>query len=151
MSDEKSKLIIDEDWKSQVEAEKEAATSPQDSADVASADVASSAEPASAEAPSAGDPNDPPMPPASFAMLISTLATEAMMALGQMPHPVTGEVTPRRNQAKYIIDTIEMLHESTQGNVPADETEGVGQLLHQLRMAYVGMSTPPATPAPPVE
>ena len=32
------------------------------------------------------------MPPASFEMLLTTLATEALMALGQVPHPITGKV-----------------------------------------------------------
>ena len=124
MSEEK-KIIIDEDWKSQVEAEKAAAksTEPEEST------------PAGEQA----FPTDPPMPPASFTILISTLATEAMMALGQMPHPVTGEVMSRPNQAKYLIDTIGMLKEKTAGNVTPEETSGVEELLHSLRMAYVSM------------
>ncbi|MGI9455362.1 MAG: DUF1844 domain-containing protein [Aeoliella sp.] len=125
------KIIIDEDWKSQVEAEKEAANqehAPTDPNDALP----------QADAPDA----DLPMPPASFSMLVSSLATEAMMALGQLPHPVTGEVEPRRHQAKYLIDTIEMLREKTIGNVAAEESAGVEELLHQLRMAFVQM---PAT------
>ena len=137
MSDEKPKIIIDEDWKSQVEAEKAAAkegeTSPESGAE------ASDAAPSDV---------DPPMPPASFAMLIQSLVAEAMIALGQLPHPASGEIMPRRNQAKYLIDTIEMLHEKTLGNVAAEESAGVEQLLHQLRMAFVAM---PAGESPPTE
>ena len=125
MSEEKPKIIVDEDWKSQVEAEKAAAKG-----------GASEPEAAAAEPPTM---EDPPMPPASFAMLIQSLVAEAMMALGQLPHPLTGEVTPRRNQAKYLIDTIEMLREKTLGNVAAEESAGVEQVLHQLRMAFVAM------------
>lgn len=136
MSDEKPKIIIDEDWKSQVEAEKAAAQqTPEDPASQTS------------DAPSDTSlDSDPPMPPASFTMLISSLASEAMMALGQLPHPITGEVTPRRNQAKYLIDTIEMLHEKTAGNVAPEETAGVQELLHSLRMAFVAMPKSQATP-----
>ncbi len=137
MSEEKPKIIIDEDWKSQVEAEKAAAkageTSPESGAeasDTAAADV------------------DPQMPPASFAMLIQSLVAEAMIALGQLPHPATGEITPRRNQAKYLIDTIEMLREKTLGNVAAEESAGVEQLLHQLRMAFVAMPAGESSPKP---
>lgn len=133
MSEEK-KIIIDEDWKSQVEAEKEAAKTGKEDGS------AEGEKPAEAYSES-----DPPMPPASFVVLISTLATEAMMALGQMPHPLTGEVTPRRNQAKYLIDTIEMLRDKTKGNVEPEETAGVDELLHTLRMAFVSM---PKTPPP---
>jgi hypothetical protein len=79
------------------------------------------------------------MPPASMQMLVSTLATEALMALGQIPHPHTGQVTPRRNQAKYLIDTIELLKDKTLGNIPAEDTAGIGELLHTLRLAFVQM------------
>jgi hypothetical protein len=122
--DEEKKIYIDEDWKAQVEAEKEAAKAFK--------------EQPPEETPKVDD-NDPEMPPASFAMLVSTLATESFIALGMMAHPMTGEVAPRRNQAKYLIDTIAMLAETTKGNVPAEETAGVDELLHSLRMAFLQM------------
>lgn len=130
MSDEEKKIIIDEDWKSQVEAEKEAAKS--------------ASEPTSDEAAAAaGEGQMPPMPPASYMMHISMLASEAMMSMGQMPHPATGETGVHPEQAKYLIDTIAMLCEKTKGNVSAEETQGVEQLLHQLRMAYVAIPKAP--------
>src|SRR5262245_26630755 len=105
---EEKKLIIDEDWKSQVEAEKHAAAEqPQ-----------AQAKRGAADAPyDEGD--DIEMPPASLEMLVSTLVTEAMIALGQIPHPATGKAELRPNQAKYLIDTIGVLSEKTKGNVSA--------------------------------
>lgn len=141
MSEEKPKIIIDEDWKSQVEAEKQAAKQ--------EVDQPSQASPTNQQGEALED--DPPMPPASFTMLISSLASEAMMALGQIPHPVTGEVFRRRNQAKYLIDTIEMLHEKTAGNVAAEETAGVQELLHSLKMAFVAMPKSSAASEPAQE
>lgn len=137
MADDKPKIIIDEDWKSQVEAEKEAAKNP-DTDSLAAAKQEADGNGSQGESAEQMD-SDPPMPPASFSMLISSLATEAMMALGQLPHPVSGEVSPRRNQAKYLIDTITMLHEKTKGNVAEEESTGVQELLHQLKMAFVQM------------
>ena len=80
MADDK-KIIIDEDWKSQVEAEKEAAKQPPSPTGTIR------------QRPTvrAGDSDDFQMPPASLEMLVSTLVTEAMIALGQMPHPATGQ------------------------------------------------------------
>jgi hypothetical protein len=127
MADEK-KIIIDEDWKSQVQAEKEAAKQ-------------KSPQPSAAEAAKAG--GDFQMPPASLEMLITTLVTEAMISLGQAPHPHTGEVVFQPQQAKYLIDTIDMLREKTQGNVTPDEMQLMEQLLHQLRMVYVQLTTAP--------
>jgi hypothetical protein len=122
MSDEK-KLIIDEDWKSQVEAEKRQANEQQ-----------SKTTPADQETP---PPRDVRMPPASFEMLLTSLATEALIALGQMPHPLTGNMESSRDHAKYLIDTIEVLRDKTKGNLNGDESELLESILHQLHMAFV--------------
>ncbi|MEO1496506.1 MAG: DUF1844 domain-containing protein [Planctomycetota bacterium] len=149
MSEEK-KIIIDEDWKSQVEAEKEAAAQSPPATDPTPAPAAESApEPPAAaggEPPGAND-IDPPMPPASIGMLISSLATEAMISMGHFPHPLTGDATPRRNQAKYLIDTLDVLKQKTAGNLTDDESKAIEDVLHQLRMAFVTNPAPPQTPA----
>jgi hypothetical protein len=127
---EEKKLIIDEDWKSQVEAEKQAAKQP--------------APPHATTGATDGPPSDVDdfeMPPASLEMLVSTLVTEAMIALGQIPHPATGKTEYRPNQAKYLIDTISVLSEKTRGNVSAEEEQAFTNLLHQLRMAFVALTT----------
>jgi hypothetical protein len=134
---EDKKLIIDEDWKSQVQAEKEAANR---AAETSSASLAGGA-----DAASSGSDEDYEMPPASLEMLVSTLATEAMIAMGQIPHPATGKPELRPNQAKYLIDTIAVLGEKTKGNITPQEEEAFSSLLHQLRMAYVA-ATPAARP-----
>jgi len=118
MSDEK-KIIIDEDWKSQVEAEKET--------------LAENAEKTPAyESPQAGQ-----MPPASFEMLLTTFATEAMVAMGQFPNPVTQETIHSPEHAKYAIDMLQMLEEKTKGNLNEGEQTMMTDLLYQLQMLYV--------------
>src|SRR4051812_39913593 len=107
MPDEK-KIIIDEDWKSQVQAEKAAASKP------------AATESPERPAPE-GDDQDPTMPPASFEMLVTTLATEALMAMGQIPHPLTNKIELRRNQAQYLIDTLDLLREKTKNNLSPQE------------------------------
>jgi hypothetical protein len=133
MPDEK-KIIIDEDWKSQVEAERA---------------EAAKAKPAVAEAPAttgkeSSEATDPQMPPASFEMLLTTLATEALMALGQVPHPVTGNVEVRRNQAKFLIDTVDVLRQKTAGNLTTQEQQVLDSLLHQMRLIFVQTADAPA-------
>lgn len=125
MSEEK-KIIIDDDWKSQVAAEKEALKQ----------------EPSDAEAES---PEQlPQMPPASFEMLVTTLATEAMVALGQFPNPATQELSLSLDHASYAIDMLTMLEEKTKGNRTPEEETMMTQLLHQLRMMFVQVQeTPP--------
>ena len=122
------KIIIDEDWKSQVQAEKEAAAK------------ASEAAPAVSTSESATEPpelQDPPMPPASFELLLTTLATEALIALGQVPHPLTGKVQVQRNQAQFLIDTVDMLRTKTKGNLTSSEEQVIDSLLHQMRIVFV--------------
>jgi hypothetical protein len=123
MADEK-KIIIDEDWKSQVQAEKEAA---------------SKSKPAESPgaAPSSQAPGDMPMPPASFELLLTMLATEAMVALGQIANPVTGKVDVHRGQAQYLIDLIDVLRDKTKGNLTPGEEQLIETLLHQLHMVFV--------------
>jgi hypothetical protein len=137
MSDEK-KIIIDEDWKSRVAAEKEALTrepsAPQPAGDEGTAAAASA--------------QLPPMPPASFEMLVTTLATEAMIGLGQIPHPMTDNIHADADQARYAIDMIEMLAEKTRGNLTPGEEHGLRDLLHQLRMAFLATQRT-ATPVTP--
>jgi hypothetical protein len=131
MADDK-KIIIDEDWKSRVEAEK------------AEAEKAKSAPAATATNEDASDLADPPMPPASFEMLLTTLATEALVALGQVPHPVTGKTQVQRNQAKFFIDTVDILRQKTSGNLTTSEQQVIDSLLHQMRLVFVQTATAPS-------
>ena len=65
---------------------------------------------------------DPKLPPASFEMLVTTLATEALAALGQMPHPPTDKAELQPNHAQYLIDTLDVLRQKCQGNLtPAEQ------------------------------
>jgi len=131
MADDK-KIIIDEDWKSQVQAEKEAAAK-KGTGDPPAA--------SSGEANTGSNGGSVKFPPPSFEMLVTTLATEALVALGQVPHPLSGKAEPQPEQAKYLIDTIEVLQQKTKGNLSAAEQQLVDSILHQLRMLYVTAAT----------
>ena len=123
------KIIIDEDWKSQVQAEKEAAQE-------------AARERAPAEKP--GRPKGP-LPPPSLTFLTSSLGMQAMIAMGILPNPVDNKVEADLEQAKHLVDTIQMLWEKTEGNRTADETAAIDGLLHELRLAYVTVQDrPPA-------
>ena len=129
---QEKKIIIDEDWKAQVEAEKEA-TKQQESA-------------------AADQPQQPAdemeMPPASLPLLITTLATQALASMGQIPDPVDGKAIVRLDVARHFIDTLAVLEEKTKGNLTAEEEQMLEGALHQLRMAFVSVqNAPPATPA----
>ena len=139
------KIIVDDDWKTQVQAEKEALKekeakekeeSPSDSADV----VGGEASTASGEMGQAAEElPERDFPPASFSMLVTTLSAQAMTALGFFPDP-SGESKPNRAMAKHFIDTLGVLEEKTVGNLDDEEKNMLSETLHQLRMAFI---TPP--------
>ena len=128
MSEEK-KIIIDDDWKEQVAAEKEALKK--------AADVEGEA---GTPAPEAGQ-SPQQMPPASFEMLVTTLATEAMVALGQFPNPATQETSVSVDHATYAIDMLAMLQEKTKGNLTGGEDTMLTDILHQLRMMFIAVQS----------
>ncbi len=115
------KLVIDEDWKSQVEAEKEAARHAE--------------EPAKPAEPSAAARG--PLPPADLAFLIGTLYIQGAMALGLLLNPVTKKADVQLDQAKHSIDLLTVLQQKTEGNRTPQESEELEAALHELRMAYV--------------
>jgi Domain of unknown function (DUF1844) len=134
------KIIVDEDWKSQVETERQAArqrssTSPSSPDSLAPGSAGGSERHASP----APELPDAPLPPPSLTFLFTTLATQAMIALGQVPNPITGKVDVRLHQAKHYIDTLGLLEEKTTGHRSIDESALLSELLHQLRMAFVLM------------
>lgn len=76
-------------------------------------------------------------PPASLTMLIHMLATQAMVAMGQMKIPGQPDIKTDLNAAKHFIDLIGVVEEKTKGNTTKDEESLLNVVGHQLRMAYV--------------
>lgn len=77
------------------------------------------------------------IPPASLSFLISTLAAQAMTAMGQAPDPRTGTKEVQPELARHFIDSIAVLQEKTKGNATSDEAQLIEAALHQLRIFYV--------------
>lgn len=127
-SEQEPKIVIDTDWKEQVAKEKEGVGSSEasDENDVTPAN----------ESPTANEELPPP-PPASFETLVSMIFTQAMVALGQIPDPSTGEASVNKAYAKHHIDTLDMLGEKTKGNLNESEAKIVDEALHAMRMAFV--------------
>ncbi len=138
---EEPKLIIDEDWKTQVQREKEEIKKREAEA-TKEAPAAEEASPAAAhegtDAAVAGKAGDqPPPPPASLLLLITTLATQAMAALGQLPDEEGKSMPVNLDYARHFIDSIGILEEKTKGNLASEEQAFMQQTLHQLRLAFV--------------
>lgn len=76
-------------------------------------------------------------PDPDFSFLVTTLALQASIALGQVPNPLTNKKEQELTQAKLLIDTLGILKEKTMGNLTGDELNLLENLLYELRMQYV--------------
>jgi hypothetical protein len=128
---EEKKILVDEDWKTQVEREKqETAQEPE-------------AQPKPEVQPT---PEVGKLPPANLTTLATTLMTQALASLGQLPNPATGKPEVDLDLAKHMIDTLDVVYKKTEGNRTDDETKLYDNLLHQLRMAFVAAQSIPQSP-----
>ena len=122
---EEKKIIIDEDWKSKVQAEKdERKREPQEQKQ---------------QTPQPENRPEPELPPPTLDFLVSSLAMQAMVAMGVIVNPVTEKTDVQLDQAKHFIDTIDLLREKTEGNRNSQETAVIDNLLHELQMTYVSV------------
>jgi hypothetical protein len=115
--------VVDSDWKSQAQAEKEKLNA---QAEAKAAAAASSPKGRAA----AGEP-------AQLTDLVSMLVTQALMYMGGIPDPRTGQAVVALDYAKIYIDMLGVLEEKTKGNLTPDEEKMLGQTAHELRMEFV--------------
>ena len=126
--DESPKIQVDSDWKAQAQAEKEKLTE-QSKASATGEDGSDAA----------GGPGR--IPPASFEALLSTLATQALFAMGAIPDPASGQRIQHMDLARHHIDMISVLEEKTKGNLTEDEASMLGSTAYELRSRYIQLST----------
>lgn len=97
---------------------------------------------AKTEQPPAEEQDAADMPPEpDFKFFVTTLAMQAWIALGVIPNPVTQKTEENFGQAKYIIDTLEIIGKKTTGNLDKEEKELMDGLLHELHMGFVHKTT----------
>ena len=129
------KLIIDEDWKEQVQREKQQATQQGPQSPTGDQENNNVAEANSGQADD--DSDNSQMPEASFEMLVTMLATQALIALGQMPESADQPTKIQKPVAKHFIDLLGVLEEKTKGNLEANQERMLREILHNLRMTFV--------------
>ena len=87
---------------------------------------------------------------ALFAQLVMQQSNMAMLLLGKVPNPETGQTIRDVEAAKLFIDQLEMLEVKTKGNLRREEEQLLKQSLMSLRMAFVeAVQSPEATPQKP--
>lgn len=76
-------------------------------------------------------------PPATFDFLLQTIFTQALMALGRVPNPITQKAHKNLATAQHFIDTLAMLEAKTAGNLSPEEGKLLEEIQHQLRMMWM--------------
>jgi hypothetical protein len=76
----------------------------------------------------------------NFLNYIMSMAYQAMIFLGEVPNPMTGQSEQNLRQAKFLIDTLQLVKEKTKGNLDPSEENMLGSSLYELQMKYVELS-----------
>jgi hypothetical protein len=79
----------------------------------------------------------PPESEVNFSSFVMSLATQAMVQLGQMAPPPGMEIPVDVESGKGTIDILAMIQQKTRGNLSKQEAKFLEDVLHTLRISYV--------------
>ncbi|MCA9293960.1 MAG: DUF1844 domain-containing protein [Phycisphaerales bacterium] len=116
---ETPKIIVDSDWKSQAQAEKQKLQEQEAARQEASGDVGPGG-----------------MPPADFRAVVGMFASQALMYMGGVADK-SGRAVFDPYYAQYMIDMLAVLEEKTKGNITKEEADDLASVLHELRSRFV--------------
>ena len=123
MTDETPKIQIDGDWKAEAQAEKQRLTEQEQTGD------------------SSSTGGEGQMPPATFEALVSTMATQALFAMGAIADPRTGQRVAHLELARHHIALLTVIEKKTKGNLTEEEENLLTTTLYDLRNSYIQVST----------
>ena len=90
------------------------------------------------EAPAEEKPETPPQfPEINFPTFVASLNASALLQLGAIEDPTTGQKNKNLPMAKQTIDILSMLQEKTAGNLSEEEENLLKNILYDLRIMYV--------------
>jgi len=82
---------------------------------------------------------EPPFqfPEINFPTFVASLNASALLHLGAIEDPSSGEKNKNLPMAKQTIDILNMLQEKTSGNLSKEEEDMLKNILYDLRIMYV--------------
>jgi hypothetical protein len=110
--EEEQEKKIDEEWKETVKKEKQEVKSGEES----------------------------PYFEASFINFVNGLGLECLVALAKIENPLTKKKEKNLKQAKYIIDTLDIIRNKTKGNLVLQEEKTLNEMITYLKFEYVEAS-----------
>lgn len=82
-------------------------------------------------------------PKVDFPSFIVSMATQALMMMGEIPDPESKLTSMNLSAAKQTIDIIAVLEEKTKGNLTEEEEKLLTEILASLRLAFVNKINKP--------
>jgi hypothetical protein len=79
----------------------------------------------------------------SFMSFLMSLATQALVQIGEMEPPEGMEIPVDPEAGRQTIDILTMLQRKTRGNLTGDEARFLEEVVHSLRMSFVRRSRQP--------
>ena len=76
----------------------------------------------------------------TFSTFVLSLASSALVHLGEVPNPETGHTVRDEALARNAIDLLTMLDDKTRNGLTADESKLMRDVLYELRMKFVAQS-----------
>ena len=81
-----------------------------------------------------------PLPEINFSSFLLSISSSALLHLGEIADPQSGEKKKDLALAKQSIDIVALLKEKTKGNLTEEEEKLLEHLLYDLRMRFVQAS-----------
>lgn len=88
-------------------------------------------------------PSEDPVPESEgidFGSFVISLGHNAYVSMGKVGHPETGETILDVDNARQMIEILEMLEKKTDGNLDTEEDRLLKGLLYELRIAFLEIS-----------
>jgi hypothetical protein len=74
---------------------------------------------------------------ATFISIVMRMATGAYISLGLVADPTTGKKNMDLELSKYLIDSLRILKEKTEGNLDKEEEGYLNNIIQDLELKYV--------------
>ena len=135
----KDRRIFTEEDKETEAGDEKAQTQPSTDENAQSAPATEKTREPEAPEPSKTDASEeqPQFPEINFPTFIVSLNASALLHLGAIEDPTTGQKTKNLPMAKQTIDILSMLEEKTAGNLNNEEKNLLKNILYDLRLMYV--------------
>ena len=135
----KDRRIFTEEDKETEAGDEKAQTQPSTDEDAQPAPATEKTREPEAPEPSKTDASEeqPQFPEINFPTFIVSLNASALLHLGAIEDPTTGQKTKNLPMAKQTIDILSMLEEKTAGNLNNEEKNLLKNILYDLRLMYV--------------